>query len=605
MYREHFLSWSQVKIAMSKNRNRKSEQKTLIPQSDGSFISERSLNILILFVLIGLGVYGSFTYFGHQVVPNPDFSGFVNVAKRLVSLELPTTYKRLPVLGLLQLPISMIVGGQHPDLTAGWLLNAILHPLNIVLIWLIGRRLIGKTAVWVAVIAAVNPWTLQMLTEPIVETALLFFILLTFYFFLRRSKWAYLFAAIASMARYEGAILIMLAFLLDMIYSKNAKQRMWAFVTASIASVPLGLWMLGTVLNWSAEGEGYYLKDLGARTGGKVVFLEFIELTWRTAVNPLFMLKPTAAKDSFSTLFALSKLITAASFTFGVIYAFIKRNWYIPAFFVFILIYLIVHAYQASLIARHGVAIYWMVLLVCLYGFQGLWELINKNKRVPPALIVSAQATVSLLIVLWLVQLVPFLSRIKELSPDSAYIPYAASAAVVLIFILNRVTYKLRFCLRDVLVSALVLLMIVSSQFALVKVLGTGKRDMEFKMLADWYVLNIKGDGKLVTTQPGLLRIYAPKYADEFVHIVGIDANSPHEFAEACYKENIKYVTWSTRLGLKPDDLYYKRWRLGNIAPLAEPRDIGPYEFVTRIQAGRWRYINVFELRELPARPAD
>jgi hypothetical protein len=596
-----------TKIKGRKSKYEKSGRSThadLPADFGGQFISNRTLDIFIFFVLLGLGIYESVVYFGHQVVPNPDFPAFLSVARQLMSFELPATYKRLPVLGLLQVALSSLVDGQHPDLTAGWLLNAILHPFNIVLIWLIGRRLVGKAAVWVTVIAAINPWTLQMLTEPIVETTLLFFILLSFFFLLRRSNWAYLFASIASMVRYEGAILIMLVFLMDMIYSENARQRLWAFVRASAASVPLGLWMLGTILNWSAEGQSFYLKDLGARTGGKVVFLEFIDLIWQAGISPLFMLRPDAAKDSFNTLFALSKLIAAASFAFGVIYGFIRRNRYIPALFIFVLLYLIVHAFQASLIGRHGVAVTWIVLLICLYGFQGLWTLINKNNRVPSALIILAQVIVSILVVLWLVQLVPFLPKIERVSPDSAHIPYVAASAVALIFILNRLAYRLRFTLRDALVSVFVLLVIVSSQFVLVNVLGTGQRDMEFKMLADWYVQNIKGAGKLVSTQPGLLRIYAPNYMDQFVHISSIDANSPAEFVEACYKKDITYITWSTRLGLRPDDLYYKRWRLANIAVLAEPRDIGPYEFVTKIQAGKWRYINVFKLKKPPPEPA-
>jgi hypothetical protein len=585
--------------------SRRSASAGLMADSGSQFISNRTLDIFIFFVLLGLGLYESFVYFGHQVVPNPDFTGFVQVARQIASFDLPASYKRLPVLGLLQIGLSSLVGGQHPDLTAGWLLNAILHPFNIILVWLIGRRLVGKAAVWVAVISAINPWTLQMLTEPIVETTLLFFILLTFFFLLRRSNWVYLFASVASMVRYEGAILIMLAFLLDMVYSENARKRLWAFVRASAASIPLGLWMLGTILNWSAEGESYYLKDLGGRTGGKVVFLEFIELTWQVGIGPLFMLKPDAAKDSFNTLFALSKLITAASFTFGLIYGFIKRNWYVPAMFIFVLLYLIVHAFQASLIGRHGIAVSWIVLLICLYGFQGLWALINKDGRVPKAIAVSAQVILSLLVVLWLAQMVPYLSRIAKMSPHSAYVPHIVAAVVVLIFMLYRFVYKARFCLTDVCISAIVCLIIVSNQFTLVRVMGTGWRDVEFRMLADWYVANVKGSGKMVTTMANLERIFAPEYKDKFVHTSGIDANSPTEFVETCYKKGIAYVAWDSRLGLTPDDLYYKRWRLGNIAPLARPENMGPYEFVTQIRASDRRFVNVFKLKELPAESTD
>lgn len=584
------------------DRNSKQESKytELIPDDGRILISRKSPDAFLLVLLLCFGIYHSVTYFGHQVVPNSDFTGFVRVGRQLLSFHLPSSYKRLPVLGILQVCISSLVGGNHPDLTAGWLLNAFLHPFNIVLIWLIGRRFIGRAAIWVAIVAAINPWTLRMVEDPIVETTLLFFTLLSFYFIVRRSKWAYLFASITSMVRYEGALLIFVAFLMDMIYAEDKKRRIMSLVYATIASVPLGLWMLGTLINWASQGESYYLKDLGARTGGKTVFIEYIELIWQMGFQPLFMLEPTASKDSFGTLFSLSKVITACSFAFGMLYGLIKRNWQMLGLFVFLLPYLIIHAVQASLIPRHCIAIHWLVLIICVYGFQNLWALINKNNRIPKTVIVALQIILLLVMTVWLVQLVPYLPKIAKMSVHSTTLPYVSAVVVVLIFISYTLLYRKKFLLSDLILSILVCLIIASNQFALVRVIGNGQGNVEFKMLANWYIENANEGEKLLSTMANIARLYASKHKDKFVHTSSIKTDDPVGFAKECYEKNITYVAWDSRLGLTPNDLYYKRWRLKNIAALAYGKDIGPYEFVTQIRANQRRFINIFRLKQPP-----
>lgn len=584
-----------------KNNKQQPQLKTLSPDTGKPFASGRSVNMFIFILLLLLGIYHSVTYFGHQVVPTSDFTGFVRVGREILSFHLPSTYKRLPVLGMLQVCISSLVGGNHPDLTAGWLLNAILHPFNIVLIWLIARKLIGRVAVWVAIVAAINPWTLRMLADPIVETTLLFFTLLSFYFITRRSKWAYLFASITSMVRYEGALLIFVAFLMDMIYAENKKQRIHSFIYAVIASVPLGLWLLGTIINWASEGEAHYLKGtIGPRTGGKIVFIEYIGLIWQMGFQPLFMLEPAASKDSFETLFGLSKVITACSFAFGMLYSLIKRHWQMLGLFVFLLLYLFIHAVQASIIPRHGVAVYWLVLIICAYGFRSLWQLINKSNRVPKTVTIALQIILLLTIAVWLFQLVPYLPKLARMSPSSKALPYVSAAGAALVFAAFTFLYRKRFLLHDLLLSALVCLVIASNQLVLVQVIGTGRANVEFKMLADWYLENAKDGEKLLSTMANVARLYASEHKDDFVHTGSIKTDDPVGFAKECYQKDITYIAWDSRLGLSPNDLYYERWRLKNIAALAYGKDVGPYEFVTQIRASKRRFINIFRLKHPP-----
>ncbi|MFC1677962.1 hypothetical protein ACFL3G_13000, partial [Planctomycetota bacterium] len=221
----------------------------------------------IIVILAVFGVYLGVVYFGHRIVPNSDFSCFVRTAREVLSFELPSSYKRGPVLGILQVAVSWFITDSHPYLTAGRLLNAVLFAGNVVLLFLVCKKVVGRAAVWVAVIAAINPWVIEMLTEPLAETTFLFFILLSFLLIFKRSRWSYLVASVTTMVRYEGAALIGIAFVMDMIDSKDNRDRIGSLACAAVASLPFGLWMVGTLLDFKGQGETHYLKELGRNHG--------------------------------------------------------------------------------------------------------------------------------------------------------------------------------------------------------------------------------------------------------------------------------------------------------------------------------------------------
>ena len=149
-----------------------------IKSLDNDIAKERYIHIAAIALLLLFGAYLSWLYFGHQVVPNPDFPGFVRVAESLLAFEVPGNFKRAPVLGLLMVPLGKLMPGLHPVLTAGWLLNAVFYIFNGLLFYLIAKRFIGKSAVWPALLIMVNPWSVAMLVQPLVETTLVFFFLL-------------------------------------------------------------------------------------------------------------------------------------------------------------------------------------------------------------------------------------------------------------------------------------------------------------------------------------------------------------------------------------------------------------------------------------------
>jgi hypothetical protein len=561
---------------------------------------EKYLDLFLIGAFLAFGVYQSILYFDHKIVPISDFPDIVKVGHDLLSFRLPARFKQAPVVGILQALLSYIVGGQHPDLTAGWLLNAILHPLNLILFYLVGRQIIGRSAIWFAIIAILNHWVIYMLTEPIMETTLLFFSLLTFYLIFKRSNWCYVFASITTMVRYEGAALILAAFVMDMIYRSDRGERLRAFLYSAMATVPLALWMLGTILTWE-PGTSHYLNVLFTKkyseafatsVEGRTGILMHLNLLWTVGFRPLLMPYPGASDDFAGMVWKLSKTLAIVSFFFGSIYGLCKRRWEILALLIFFIPYFLLHAFYPYPLQRFHTNIFWIALLICFFGLQSGWKLVDRNSRLPKVVIVILQSIVAVILIIWLILLIRYLPKLSSISPRSASLPFAAMLLVGLIFVGRIYIYRYRHLLREFSILALLCLVIVSNQFALVRLVGDGQQDAEFKLLADWYVENAKPGEKMGVYMASVVKIFAPKYAQDIVPLPA--ANSPEEFVKVCRELGLTYIVWATREGLRDDHTGYRRIGLHkNIAYLQKPQDSEDYQFITQVAAKRG-YVNIF-----------
>jgi hypothetical protein len=559
-------------------------------------------DILLFLLLLSFGVFHSIIYWGHQVVPHFDFECFAAQGRQILSFSMPTDYKRVPLVGILQVLLGYIAGGECPDFHGGWLLNSMVHPLTAVLLWLAGRKIIGRAAAWFAIIAIINPWGLQLLTESIAETTLLFFIWATFYLIFIRSKWAYLSASLTTMVRYEGAALILCAFVMDMIDSKDRKQRIAAFVYAALASVPLALWMLGTVLNIQSMGPTHYLNifrdayTLQPVEGFKetVGFVDHVKLLWVVGFCHLFVL-PWKTIGAF--WMGTAKILLLASFLFGSAYGLYKRQWKILVLLLFFLPYFGVHIVYPYFVDRYYATIFAIVMLICIYGLRSFWGLVRD--RLPERAVIIFQVIALISACVCASAIFADILKMTKMSRASVSLPYVAILVVLIALIAGRFAYK-RKLLTDFVILAFMIQMIASNQFGISLVVGNGERDIEFKYLLDWYKSNAKTGEKLVIAVPSILQIMAPQYKDFFIHTNTFDANDSGSFIVECYKRNITYVAWDSRLGLAPTNPYYKSWKLANIAPLAVGKDTGPYQFVTQLKGQKRRYINLYRLRYPP-----
>ena len=122
-------------------------------------------------------------------------------------------------------------------------------------------------------------------------------------------------------------------------------------------------------------------------------------------------------------------------------------------------------------------------------------------------------------------------------------------------------------------------------------------------MLAYWYDDNAQPGERMLTTMPGVVRLFVPGQEKSILFTGHGSATTFPEFVKECYQKNVTYVVWDSRLGLCPGDSYYKSWKLQKLAPLARPRDAGPFEFVTRIERDQRNYLHIFKLKPLPEKP--
>jgi hypothetical protein len=572
----------------------------LLQQADSR---ERYVDIFLFFLLLAFGIYQSVIYWGYQVVPHFDFECFALQGQQILSFKLPTDYKRVPLVGILQVLLGHITGGAYPAFHGGWLLNSIVHPLTAVLLWLAGRKVIGRAAVWFAIIAIINPYGLQLLTEAIAETTLLFFIWATFYLIFIRSKWAYLSASLTTMVRYEGVALILCAFVMDMIDSKDKKQRLLSFAYAAMASIPLALWMLGTALNIQSLGPTHYLnifsKEYTSQFVGGVEkrtgFVKNASKLWTVGFYHLFWPFPKTESTFTAVVLNVNKILVFVSFLFGSVYGLYKRQWKILVLLLFFLPYFWVHAKYPYPYARYHTTIFAIVMLICIYGLCSFWKLVRD--KLPERAIIISQIIVSIAALIWAVIVFGELSKITVRYDLSISLLYIAILVTLIALIAEHFTYRRKWP-TDSVILALMILMITSNQLGIAGVVGNVKRDIEFKYLLDWYKADAKKGEKLVTTVPSILQIMAPEYKDCFIHTQSFDANNPMDFVKECYEKNITYVAWDSKAGLlPPTDHYYKYWKVANIAPLATGEDIGPYQFIGQIAVvNQGRYINLYRL---------
>lgn len=568
---------------------------------------EKYFAIAAITILLAFGVYKSLALYGVFQVPNPDFPGFVQVGRQLLKFKVPSSFKRLPMVGLLQLLLGRLMPGDQPVLTAGWVINAVFSALSVVLLWRVGKRIIGDSAIWVAVLAMLNPWVLRSQVNPIAETSMIFFTLLTFFFMFRDSWWVYLFACFASMVRYECAVLIPIAFVMDMIKRKGLKQRLRALLWTALAFAPMALWLFGMRLSWKKPGASRaYVSHF---TGGTRLGMQYVETLWDASFKAMLQL-PAAAKAMFvrttsaeaasitasaNTLFTIARVITIVAVIAAVVWCIYRRKWNIVALLLFFGIYVGIHAARKATHQRYCVPVIWLAILLCAYGLQVAWRTINIKNWMPKLLVIFLQVAFFVGATVWLIMLIPYMQKLAPICEKAQYLPYAAGGALILVVVVRACLFKLKFLTRDLALTALVCLLVAGFHFTTARVIDNGLYYVEFRHMLDWYKANARPQEKLATRWTHVLRLMTKKNARNIIELTTLASDTFEGFIQNCYDNDITFVACNSRGSSKT------KKGLGAVRKqLARPRSVGPFEFIKRIEVSGNTWINIFHLHRPP-----
>jgi len=562
-------------------------------------------------VLKGLGIalsivvsaYLAILYFGHQTVPNSDFTAFLDTGRTILSFELPSSFKRLPGLGMLQAVLSWLMPGRHPGLTAGWVLNSILFVGTGFFLYQIARKVIDTAAIWLTLIVLINPMVLRWLQHPIAETTLIFFIVMTFYFLLKPTRWAYVPAMLTALIRYEGAILILLCFCYDFFTSKNWKARLLSFVRAGFAALPLALWMLGMVLT-RKPGTGVtslpYISNFEVTR--QMVIGKFATVIWSNGVGSLFVL-PTV--EQMRALQFASKAILVLAILLAIVFSIIRRNWRVLALLGFFGCFFVLHAIRTYTMPRYGLPAVWVTVLVAFYGLKSGWDWLVEKKVLPEVLQGVLQVIVAIVSIVWAGSLFKYLSQMAPMSRASNSIPSVTMAVVVIVLLVRFAVgyFGLKKLTAAAAIFAAMLLMTVSNQLQVIQKVGNGSIDREFKYLADWYYDHAEDGEIMLTTLPHVVTLFLPEdRADDVLAMQRVGGATTQDFLQTCAQRGVVYIAWDSRIGLTPDNIYYRRWHMERVDILRQPSNHGPLRIVEQIRNEDYpnRFINIYRL-ELPA----
>ena len=179
-------------------------------------------------------------------------------------------------------------------------------------------------------------------------------------------------------------------------------------------------------------------------------------------------------------------------------------------------------------------------------------------------------------------------------------LPFVVLLAALLVAAARLMVWGWRCVGPDVALALLVGVMAAHNQHTVVRMLGDGQKDVEFKMLADWYRSRARPDDLMVTTLPHMVALYLP-LDRPLISTERIGGDSLATFLADCRNRGVTYIAWDSRLGFARGNSYYRRYGLERIARLQDPGQLGPYaeelEFVGRIVHHKLRFINIYRLR--------
>lgn len=514
--------------------------------------------------LAALGLVVGLACRGHFAMPHADFPSFLDAGHALLRGELPPTLTRAPVYPMLIAALGRLLPIEAADLIVAEWLNALLLPLNAVLVYLIGRTWCGPSARWAAVWFLLLPMGLYCTAHVILEPLLITLVLLTVLVAPRGGAWPYVIAAVATMTRYDVAGLIVGLGVADLLGRRPWRQ---VVVNGVLAAAPLLIWLGLTAVTWTPGWKDHYLTQMAARPA--------FDPGWAFAivVRTCFEFATLRLPDWLAGTENLARVALLVVPVFAALCGAITRvsardRGAVAAVFA-LAGYVVVHAFYAYRMDRYG---YPMAPVLILFAGAGLsaavawlrqrglpprigqWLLILMGIALASALLGEAQAFATA---------AGGTGRLLGRLGLPALIALSAVWAAPLIVRRQRLG-------QIVLLVALALLLTLRIQ-AGAALLGTGQDMKNVVEAARWIRDHTLPTARVLCDNPGLLRLYAGRTPrNRFVSYEDVGGQTWPDVLAECRRAGIAYIIWHDRLSEMHAAYYAGRLGLARFDALAD-----------------------------------
>lgn len=542
-------------------------------------------------LIVALKIY----YFNYFYVPESDFFDLWDKARSLINLEWPSSYQRPPFYPFMMGIVSLLLPTtEEPILIAAELINLVAFISSCILLYLISRRFLGNAAFVVLCLFALNPLSVLETAQPRMDMLAIMLVLLSIFLSSRSVPASYFSAFCASLTRYEGAFIIPALVLKDLLFSRS---KAYCLGLGIVSSSGLVSWV---ILNYLATGHinPYYVYVGGELKPAGLEFVRVLMITLLNIAGPEFVyLVPLKVTTSLVAIFMCLGF-----------YHFFKTDRRVALLIlIFFLQGLIVNLIFFAPAVQHTYVILWVCYMA---GVGGIYFLVynltakmktfidGKNAWLLP---VSSRILYALFVGLGICVVVLLVDG--NSGHENPLLWFSLACFLVLVW--NLYNYISITTLGNALMIGVMVVLIagVSAKNAMTTahwMNGAKYWKAEMKLIGEWYSHHANDSGRMVVTEPWVVKYYTAKeYQDKLVYLGDFDVSSTREFTEEAIRRNITFVAWDMTLGLSSkESYYYKKYRVDLIDPLREGKDIPGFKLIKVLREGP-AFAYIYEIEKL------
>lgn len=559
----------------------------------------RWVDYIAICFLGGLGLLYSLHFLGHFEFPSSDFVDFLGTGKIWLNFETPGSMKRAPFFSIITVLLGKLFRGPDRYLFGTELYNAILLSASMVLTYFVGKKLVGRGAIWVAVLVGINSWMVRMSSQPLVELTMVVLFAAAVLCIATRPGWAYLFAMLCSISRWDMAGILAGVAIVDLAFNRKWGKTI---IMTILASVPFGLCMLITKTQGAGgSGGGHYLAFMSEDWSFelladlKIYCQEICSFFGAKIFHKGASGNIELFKGLNTAVFWLSAVLLSITFLTGCVGAFVRKQRIVFVMLITAVPYIIIHALWPYRLPRFCVPVLWSLVLIAAYGAFILWGWL-RTKNTLKLIIIIGQLLLTVVFILWTVTIANTIDYAHRQCPVVWLIVTITSIVVVAAFFVMQLIYRSKVRLGWLVVPAFLVLSVFSNGATLGMVMGDGQTGIGYKHLGEWFYENAQEDDRMITAMSNYMSMYTGLSANRFVRVESIkltDAKDFPSFIQQCQKRKITLIAWdSWSVSNGGRNRYYKLWGLDRIEVLSAPlrghkvSQIGPCKLVQLLTEG-------------------